>query len=84
MNVLKSTIMKWNSIVVKAMRDCQGAKLLQETSRDMQKLLDFVMEVDPDVYFEFKGSVLRAVNGSENNDFLVEEDNFIKLMEGCG
>ena len=76
--------MKWSKIVAKAICDDASAKLLQETIVEMQSLLDFAKDVEPDVYCEFKSVVMNALYGSSNCGFVVDDDEFANLEEDCG
>lgn len=76
--------MKWQKIVETAVANGASSQVLNETVCEMQKLLDFVMETEPELYFDFKSCVLAAVNGNCNNGFMVDDDDeFAVDSEGC-
>lgn len=69
--------MKWNMIVAKAIKDGTSAKVIHDTVDEMQKLLDFAMSIEPELYWDFKSSVLSAVNGSANDEYGIDNDSCI-------
>lgn len=68
--------MKWNAIVDKSIKNGRSTLLLKDTSEEMQRIIDYVMESEPDLYWEFKSSVLCAVNGSPNDGYGIDEDEY--------
>ena len=75
--------MKWKFVVAKAIRDDAAIKLLQETAEEMQSVLDFVKDTEPELYNEFKSRLMCAINGSVNNGYIVDNDEYVTYCEYC-
>ena len=58
--------MKWNEVIAQVVENGIEAKFLNDTADEMQKLLEFVLEVDPQVYLDLEESVERAISGDRN------------------
>lgn len=66
--------MKWNEVIAQVVKNGIEAKFLNDTADEMQKLLEFVKGIEPELYWDFRGSVLKSINGSSNDCHGFEED----------
>lgn len=80
---IKSLFMKWAKVVAKAISDDAATKLLQETICEMQSLLDFAKDTEPEIYYEFKSRIMYVLNGSVNDGHLIDDDEVCIYEEEC-
>lgn len=64
--------MKWNKIVEDAVKDGYSKELLTDTIAEMQEMIDYVKDIEPELYWNLKHSVLTSVYGSANYGYDTE------------
>lgn len=64
--------MKWNRIAAYAVENGYAEDVLNETIEELQAMLDYLGDIEPELMWNFKHKVLDTIYGSSNYEFLLD------------